>query len=46
MRITDGMIARNVMTNINRSYERLDKLFSQIQTQKKINETSPKRAIG
>lgn len=40
MRITDGMIARNVMTNINRSYERLDKLFSQIQTQKKINRPS------
>lgn len=40
MRITDGMIARNVMNNINRSYERLDKLFSQIQTQKKITRPS------
>lgn len=40
MRITDGMIARNVMNNINQSYSRLDKLFEQAQTQKKISRPS------
>lgn len=40
MRITDGMIARNVMSNINQSYSRLDKLFEQAQTQKKISRPS------
>lgn len=40
MRITDGMIARNVMYNINQSYNRLDSLFTQVQTQKKISRPS------
>lgn len=40
MRVTDGMIANNVMYNINQSYSRLDKLFEQAQTQKKISRPS------
>ncbi|MCJ8007594.1 flagellar hook-associated protein FlgL [Lederbergia wuyishanensis] len=40
MRVTNGMIAKNVMTNINQSYGRLDKLFTQVQTQKKISRPS------
>ncbi|MBS4195506.1 flagellar hook-associated protein FlgL [Lederbergia citri] len=40
MRVTNGMIAKNVMTNINQSYSRLDKLFTQVQTQKKISRPS------
>ena len=40
MRVTDGMIASNVMFNINQSYGRLDRLFEQIQTQKKISRPS------
>ncbi|MBW8349436.1 flagellar hook-associated protein FlgL [Bacillus sp. IITD106] len=40
MRVTNGMIAKNVMTNINQSYNRLDKLFTQVQTQKKISRPS------
>ncbi|MBP1913358.1 flagellar hook-associated protein 3 FlgL [Lederbergia galactosidilyticus] len=40
MRVTDGMIANNVMYNINQSYARLDKLFEQAQTQKKISRPS------
>ncbi|MBS4208286.1 flagellar hook-associated protein FlgL [Bacillus sp. FJAT-50079] len=40
MRVTDGMIARNVMFNINQSYSRLDSLFEQVQTQKKISRPS------
>ncbi|WP_062108982.1 flagellar hook-associated protein FlgL [Bacillus niameyensis] len=40
MRVTDGMIAKNVMFNINQSYSRLDKLFEQVQTQKKISRPS------
>ncbi|MBS4200396.1 flagellar hook-associated protein FlgL [Bacillus sp. FJAT-49732] len=40
MRVTNGMIAKNVMTNINQSYSRLDKLFTQAQTQKKISRPS------
>ncbi|MFK4997186.1 hypothetical protein ACI2OX_05025 [Bacillus sp. N9] len=40
MRVTDGMIARNVMYNINQSYSRLDALFEQVQTQKKISRPS------
>lgn len=40
MRVTDGMIASNVMFNINQSYSRLDKLFEQVQTQKKISRPS------
>ena len=40
MRVTDGMIASNVMFNINQSYARLDRLFEQVQTQKKISRPS------
>ncbi|MBO0992239.1 flagellar hook-associated protein FlgL [Bacillus sp. SD088] len=40
MRVTEGMIANNVMYNINQSYSRLDKLFEQAQTQKKISRPS------
>ncbi|MBS4219331.1 flagellar hook-associated protein FlgL [Bacillus sp. FJAT-49711] len=40
MRVTNGMISKNVMNNINLSYGRLDKLFNQIQTQKKISRPS------
>src|SRR5690606_33201442 len=40
MRGTDRMIARSVMNNINKSYGRLDRLFEQVQTQKKISRPS------
>ncbi|MFC5464682.1 flagellar hook-associated protein FlgL [Lederbergia graminis] len=40
MRVTDSMIARSVMNNINQSYGRLDRLFEQVQTQKKISRPS------
>lgn len=40
MRITNGMMSNNVMFNINQSYSRLETLFNQAQTQKKINRPS------
>ena len=40
MRITNGMMQNNVMANINKSYSRLETLFNQAQTQKKINRPS------
>ncbi|MEK3888040.1 flagellar hook-associated protein FlgL [Bacillus sp. FSL K6-3431] len=40
MRVTDGMMSRNMMNNINQSYSRLNKLFEQAQTQKKISRPS------
>lgn len=40
MRVTDGMISRNVMFNINQGYVQLDRLYDQMTTQKKISRPS------
>ncbi|MBS4204955.1 flagellar hook-associated protein FlgL [Lederbergia citrea] len=46
MRVTNGMISSSVMFNINQSYSRLDKLFEQAQTQKKISRPSDDPVIA
>ncbi|MBS4223192.1 flagellar hook-associated protein FlgL [Lederbergia citrea] len=46
MRVTNSMISSSVMFNINQSYSRLDKLFEQAQTQKKISRPSDDPVIA
>ncbi|MBS4178278.1 flagellar hook-associated protein FlgL [Lederbergia citrea] len=46
MRVTGGMMSNSVMFNINQSYSRLDKLFEQAQTQKKISRPSDDPVIA